>query len=69
MTTQPLASVNEVVGGEDRTADLLEELLALIFGLLGSGNHKRCSLVCFRGLAVKATSRLRLMLDPRALLL
>jgi hypothetical protein len=30
---------------EDHTADLPEELLALVFGLLGSGDRKRYSLV------------------------
>ncbi|KAL5201174.1 hypothetical protein ABZP36_035528 [Zizania latifolia] len=54
---------------EDYTADLPEELLAVVFGLLGSGDRKRCSLVCRRWLAVEATSRLRLALDARAPLL
>ena len=48
MTPQLLASVVEAVGGEDRIAGLPEELLALVFGMLGSGNCKHCSLVCCR---------------------
>ncbi|RLN03354.1 hypothetical protein C2845_PM13G19620 [Panicum miliaceum] len=43
---QLLASIAEAAGGENRTSDLPEgeELLALVFGLLGSGDRKRCSL-------------------------
>ncbi|CAL5090465.1 unnamed protein product [Urochloa decumbens] len=63
-----LASLAEAAG-EDHTADLPEELLALVFGLLGSGDRKRCSLVCRRWLAAEAASRLRLALDARAPLL
>lgn len=66
---QLLASIAEVPAREDRTADLPEELLALVFGLLGSGDRKRCSLVCRRWLAAEAASRLRLALDARAPLL
>ncbi|KAL6600473.1 hypothetical protein ACP70R_045273 [Stipagrostis hirtigluma subsp. patula] len=55
--------------GVDHTADLPEELLALVFSLLGSGDRKRCSLVCRRWLAAEAASRLRLALDARAPLL
>ncbi|CAD6219923.1 unnamed protein product [Miscanthus lutarioriparius] len=65
---QVLSSIAEAAG-EDHTADLPEELLALVFGLLGSGDRKRCSLVCRRWLAVEAASRLRLALDARAPLL
>lgn len=54
---------------EDHTAELPEELLALVFGLLSSGDRKRCSLVCRRWLSVEAASRLRLALDARAPLL
>lgn len=53
----------------DYTAELPEELLAVVFGLLGSGDRKRCSLVCRRWLAAEAASRLRLALDARAPLL
>ncbi|RLM80296.1 F-box protein [Panicum miliaceum] len=63
-----LASIAEAAGGEDRTADLPEELLALVFGLLGSGDRKRCSLVCRRWHTVEAASRLHLALDARTLL-
>jgi len=69
MTPQLLASVVEAVGGEDHIAGLPEELLALVFGMLGSGNCKHCSLVCYRWLAIKAASRLRLVLDARVPLL
>ncbi|XP_066374615.1 F-box protein At1g47056-like [Miscanthus floridulus] len=65
---QVLSSIAEAAG-EDHTADLPEELLTLVFGLLGSGDRKRCSLVCRRWLAVEAASRLRLVLDARAPLL
>ncbi|KQJ86909.1 hypothetical protein BRADI_4g08400v3 [Brachypodium distachyon] len=53
----------------DYTSDLPEELLAVVFGFLGSGDRKRCSLVCRRWLAAEAASRLRLALDARAPLL
>ncbi|XP_062194313.1 F-box protein At1g47056-like [Phragmites australis] len=67
---QLLASIAEIgEAAEDHTADLPEELLALVFGLLGSGDRKRCSLVCRRWLAVEAASRLRLALDARSPLL
>ena len=69
MTPQLLASVVEAGGREGRIASLPEELLALVFGMLGSGNCKHCSLVCCRWLAIKAASRLRLMLDARVPLL
>ncbi|GJN40074.1 hypothetical protein PR202_gb29241 [Eleusine coracana subsp. coracana] len=64
---QLLASI--AVSGEDHTDGLPEELLAAVFGLLGSGDRKRCSLVCRRWLAAEAASRLRLALDARAPLL
>ncbi|WVZ64015.1 hypothetical protein U9M48_013601 [Paspalum notatum var. saurae] len=63
-----LVSIAEAAG-DDHTADLPEELLSLVFGLLGSGDRKRCSLVCRRWLAVEAASRLRLALDAKAPLL
>lgn len=62
---QILSSIADAVG-EDHTADLPEELLALVFGLLGSGDRKRCSLVCRRWLVVEAASRFRLAIDARA---
>ncbi|KAG2620236.1 hypothetical protein PVAP13_3NG167501 [Panicum virgatum] len=69
MTPQLLASIVEAVGREGRIAGLPEELLALIFGMLGSSNCKHCSLVCCRWLAIKAASRLRLVLDAQVPLL
>ncbi|CAO2043853.1 unnamed protein product [Urochloa humidicola] len=51
------------------TADLPEEQLTLVFGLLGSGNRKRCSLIFHRWLAAEAASHLRLAHDARAPLL
>nr|TKW03686.1 hypothetical protein SEVIR_7G057318v2 [Setaria viridis] len=39
----PLLTSIAEAAGEDCTADLPEELLALIFSLLGSGDRKRCS--------------------------
>jgi F-box/leucine-rich repeat protein 7 len=58
-----------VASTQGYTADLPEELLAVVFGLLGSGDRKRCSLVCRRWLAAEAASGLRLALDTRAPLL
>ncbi|KAK1603859.1 hypothetical protein QYE76_027532 [Lolium multiflorum] len=52
-------------GREEDTAELPEELLAAVFGLLGSGDRKRFSLVSRRWLAAEAASRLRLALDAR----
>uniref|UniRef100_A0A0D9XBC0 Uncharacterized protein n=1 Tax=Leersia perrieri TaxID=77586 RepID=A0A0D9XBC0_9ORYZ len=60
------APIEEDGLGEDHTAELPEELLAVVFGLLGSGDRKRCSLVCRRWLSIDAASRLRLALDARA---
>ncbi|XP_066396264.1 F-box protein At1g47056-like [Miscanthus floridulus] len=54
---------------EDHTANLPEDLLTLVFGLLGSGDRRRCSLVCHRWLAIEAASRFHLALDARAPLL
>ncbi|KAJ0984368.1 hypothetical protein J5N97_002724 [Dioscorea zingiberensis] len=53
----------------DLTADLPDDLLVLIFHSLGSGDRKRCSLVCRRWLALDGQSRHRLSLDARADLL
>ncbi|OEL19819.1 F-box protein, partial [Dichanthelium oligosanthes] len=65
---QLLSSIAKAAG-EYHTADLPEELLALVFGLLGSGNRKRFSLICRRWLAAEAASRLRIVLDARSPLL
>ena len=59
MTAQLLAFVTEAVGEEDRTADLPEELLVLVFGQVGSDNCKPCSLICCRWLDVEAASHAR----------
>jgi hypothetical protein len=59
-----IASIAEA--GEDHTDDLPEELLAAVFGLLGSGDRKRCSLVCRRWLASASRSMLELHYSPRA---
>ncbi|XP_010911094.1 F-box protein At1g47056 [Elaeis guineensis] len=53
----------------DHTADLPDECLALIFQSLGSGDRKRCSLVCRRWLVVEGQGRHRLVLDARSALL
>ncbi|VAI30700.1 unnamed protein product [Triticum turgidum subsp. durum] len=63
------AAAEDAAAEADYTSDLPEELLAVVFGLLGSGDRKRCSLVCRRWLATEASSRLRLALDARAPLL
>ncbi|KAL0904563.1 hypothetical protein M5K25_026690 [Dendrobium thyrsiflorum] len=53
----------------DHTAELPDEVLALIFQGLGSSDRKRCSLVCWRWLAVEGQNRHRLSIDARAALL
>ncbi|KMZ73714.1 F-box family protein [Zostera marina] len=53
----------------DFTDGIPDECLALIFHSLGSGDRKRCSLVCRRWLSVESNSRHRLSLDARAALL
>ncbi|PKA63559.1 F-box protein [Apostasia shenzhenica] len=53
----------------DHTAGLPDEVLALIFQSLGSGDRKGCSLVCRRWLTVEGQNRHRLSLDARAALL
>ena len=58
-----------VVVGRDYTADLPDDCLASIFHFLGSGDRKRCSLVCRRWLSVDGQSRHRLSLNARADLL
>lgn len=67
------ASSDPDVGGGggcwDHTLDLPDECLAMVFQSLGSGDRKRCSLVCKRWLVVEGQSRHRLSLDARAFLL
>ncbi|XP_008796478.2 F-box protein At1g47056-like [Phoenix dactylifera] len=66
----PLQTAAAVINpARDHTLDLPDECLALIFHSLGSGDRKRCSLVCRRWLAVEGQSRHRLALDARAALL
>ncbi|KAK1574491.1 hypothetical protein QYE76_017935 [Lolium multiflorum] len=60
-----VAASDDAAPEPDYTAELPEELLAAVFGLLGSGERKRCSLVSRRWLAAEAASRLRLALDAR----
>lgn len=50
----------------DFTSDLPDECLAHVFQSLGSGDRKRCSLVCRRWLCVEGQSRNRLSLDARS---
>lgn len=57
---------NVVGGGRDYTSDLPDECLASIFHFLGSGDRKRCSLVCHRWLRVDGQSRNRLSLNAQA---
>ncbi|OWM66287.1 F-box protein SKIP2 [Punica granatum] len=56
-------------GGVDFTSELPDECLAHVFHFLGSGDRKRCSLVCRRWLRVDGESRHRLSLDAQADLL
>ncbi|WOL17462.1 hypothetical protein Cni_G26254 [Canna indica] len=53
----------------DHTADLPDECLAIVFQSLGSGDRKKCSLVCRRWHDVEGQSRHRLALDAKAGLL
>lgn len=62
---EPESSENVVVG-RDYTADLPDECLASIFHFLGTGDRKRCSLVCRRWLSVDGQSRHRLSLNAQA---
>lgn len=55
--------------GWDHTADIPDEVLALIFQGLGSNDRKRCSLVCWRWLEVDGQNRHRITIDARAPLL
>ncbi|KAG6492387.1 F-box protein At1g47056-like [Zingiber officinale] len=60
------------MGGDpprDRTLDLPDDCLAIVFHLLGAGDRKSCSLVCRRWLEVEAHSRRRLALDARSSLI
>ncbi|XXG63825.1 hypothetical protein AAC387_Pa05g1925 [Persea americana] len=50
----------------DFISDLPDECLALVFQSLGSGDRKRCSLVCQRWFRVEGQSRSRLSLDARS---
>ncbi|XP_072963480.1 F-box protein At1g47056-like [Typha angustifolia] len=69
----PMASSDPITSGVasalDHTLDLPDEVLALVFHSLTSGDRKRCSLVCRRWLEVESGSRHRLALDARAALL
>ncbi|XP_041025205.1 F-box protein SKIP2 [Juglans microcarpa x Juglans regia] len=58
--------LENVVAGLDYTADLPDECLASIFHFLGSGDRKRCSLVCHRWFRVDGQSRHRLSLNAKA---
>ncbi|KAM6543043.1 hypothetical protein CsatB_007490 [Cannabis sativa] len=53
-------------GFADYISDLPEECLAVIFQSLGSGDRKRCSLVCRRWLKIEGQSRHRLSLNAQA---
>ncbi|KAK4764906.1 hypothetical protein SAY86_025996 [Trapa natans] len=66
----------DLVGGEeavdgsfDYSGDLPDECLAHVFHFLGSGDRKRCSLVCKRWLRVDGEGRHRISLDAQADLL
>lgn len=63
------AAADEGAAGYDYTDDLPDECLAHVFHFLGTGDRKRCSLVCRRWLAVEGQSRHRLSLNARADLL
>ncbi|MQM20788.1 hypothetical protein Taro_053817 [Colocasia esculenta] len=67
VSSDPDASVGDAY--RDHTLDLPDECLAMVFQSLGSGDRKRCSLVCKRWLVVEGQSRHRLSLDARAVLL
>ncbi|KAF8406278.1 hypothetical protein HHK36_008363 [Tetracentron sinense] len=56
-------SEENIVGSRDYISDLPDECLARIFQLLGSGDRKRCSLVCERWLRVEGQSRHRISLN------
>lgn len=50
----------------DYTADLPDDCLAYVFQFLGSGDRKRCSLVCKRWFAIDGFSRQRLSLNAHS---
>lgn len=56
----------EFVEARDYTSDLPDDCLAYIFHFLGSGDRKRCSLVCKRWLYVDGGSRYRLSLNAQS---
>ncbi|PON94253.1 F-box domain containing protein [Trema orientale] len=56
-------------GVADYISDLPDECLAFIFQSLGSGDRKRCSLVCRRWLKIEGQSRHRLSLNAQSDLL
>lgn len=53
-------------GGFDYTANLPDECLAWVFQFLGSGDRKRCSLVCKRWFRVDGQNRSRLSLNAQS---
>lgn len=59
---------DDVINGEfsDYISNIPDECLATIFQSLGSGDRKRCSLVCRRWLLVEGQSRHRLSLNAQA---
>ncbi|KAJ0989484.1 hypothetical protein J5N97_007840 [Dioscorea zingiberensis] len=65
----PMIVSSDAELGRDHTVDLPDECLALVFHSLGSGDRKKCSLVCRRWFAIEGQSRQRLSLDARAALL
>ncbi|OVA19372.1 F-box domain [Macleaya cordata] len=64
-----VVSQENVVEANDYISDLPDECLAYIFQSLGSGDRKRCSLVCRRWFLIEGQSRHRLSLDARSDLL
>ncbi|KAF8410117.1 hypothetical protein HHK36_002639 [Tetracentron sinense] len=58
-----------IVGGRDYISELPDDCLACIFQSIGSGDRKRCSLVCRRWLHVEGQSRHRLSLNAQSDLL
>lgn len=57
---------DELDKARDFTGDLPDDCLAYIFQFLGSGDRKRCSLVCKRWLRVDGGSRYRLSLNAQS---
>lgn len=56
----------KIVEEGDYTDGIPDECLAYIFQFLGSGDRKRCSIVCKRWLRVDGQSRQRLSLDAKS---